>query len=161
MPAEEADEYIGKIEHEENVPICHAVIGRLSPDSLEPDARTVFDEFSRWSESRTQRTRNEQINARQRRKETRLALNLTRLHQQGRISDQILMLYGISGELPERNAYQALSPEEKERLWAERMERRFGPNWRGIVRDRNITEPWFVSRRIESMSSVNWRREGF
>ena len=34
IPRSEADEYINQIEHEENIPLCHAVIGRIDPEEL-------------------------------------------------------------------------------------------------------------------------------
>lgn len=156
MPGDEADEYISKIEHEENVPVCHAVIGRIDKDQLNEEARQTFEEFQRWSLDRTRRVRQEQWSARQRRKETRLALRMNELHQKGVVSEQMLLMYGISGPLPEREMYMAMTPEEKEALWSQRMESRFGPNWRH--RFRNL--PAFMQRRIEA-SQVNWRVEGF
>lgn len=165
MPAEEANEYISKIEHEENVPICRAVLGMIGKEDLEEDARNTFEEFQRWSQDRTRRTRNEQWNARKRRQETRTALTLTKLHERGVITDQTLLMYGISGELPERHMYMAMSPEEKERLWSERMESRFGPNWLSRF-DQNGDTPLPIFRgrtwgRHTERTEVNWRLEGF
>lgn len=161
MSATEADEYIGKIQHEENVPICHAVLGRISPDELEGDARQTYEEFQRWSADRTRRVRNEEIDARRRRKETRLSLNMTRLHEQGLVSDQVMMLYGISGDLPERSNYFGLTDEEKERLWVERMERRFGPNWLDRFPSFRTSRPFFNRRGEYEAPLTNWRLEGF
>ncbi|MGD9713507.1 MAG: hypothetical protein AB7V46_15790 [Thermomicrobiales bacterium] len=156
MPEAEADGYIDKIEHEENVPICKAILGRMDKEELEPDARNTYDEFRRWADDRTRRARNEEWSSRRRQKESKLARNLTRLHEKGLITDQVLLMYGVSGDLPERNAYMALSQEEKEALWSERMEARFGPNWRTTF----TSLPTFLQRRIESVG-VNWLKEGF
>ena len=157
IPADEADEYIAKIEHEENVPLCHAVIGRIEPEELDDDTRRTFDEFTRWSLDRTRRFRNEQIEDRYRRKENRTAIRMTQLHEQGRISDDMMMLYGISGDLPERHVYIELSEEEKEALFGERMERRFGLDWRR--RFSNL--PTFLRRRMFVQEKHNWLKEGF
>lgn len=156
MPGEEADSYIAKIENEENISVCHAVIGRIAKEELDDDARRTYEEFHRWSMDRTRRVRSEQWSARQRQKETRMALRMNELHQKGVISEQVLVLYGISGPLPERNMYAALSAEEKEAIWVQRMESRFGPNWR--QRFRNL--PAILQRRIET-TTINWRKEGF
>jgi hypothetical protein len=162
MPADEANEYMSKIQHEENIPICQAVLGRIDKDSLEENARQTFEEFQRWSANRTQRVRNEQWTARRRREETRMAINMTRLHERGVISDQTLLMYGISGELPERRTYMGMSSEEKERLWAERLEARLGPNWSERFSDRNLRLPIVENRRwFETQTIVNWRQEGF
>lgn len=161
MPAEEANEYIGKIEHEENIPICHAILGRINKDTLEDDARQTFEEFQRWSEDRTHRFCNDQWNARRRQKETRTALRLTQLHEQGIIPPAILLMYGISGELPERNAYLGMSPEEREHLWNEKMETRFGPNWGRMFNSRQIQNPFQSPFWRCKYFKVDWLKEGF
>jgi hypothetical protein len=160
MPADEADEYISKIHHEENVPICHAVIGRITREDLTDDGKQVLDEFSRWSEDRTRRMRNEEWNARRQSKETRTSLAIQKMYSRGLISDQMMMLYGISGALPDRGTYNSMTQEEKERLWSDRMEARFGPNWLEQFRDRNVALP--IPRRASvEQPIVNWRVEGF
>ena len=158
IPEEEADEYISHIEHEENIPLCHAVIGRIRPDQLDDDTRRTYDEFTRWSLDRTRRFRNEQINARQRRRENRTAIRMTQLHEQGAISDEMMLLYGMSGDLPERTQYLNLSDEEKQALWEQKMERRLGMNWR-----RRFDElPNFLSKkRFFGRCFHNWLKEGF
>lgn len=153
---EEADRHIARIEHEENVPVCLAVLGRLDPEELTEDARQVYHEFQRWSQDRTQRTYNEQITARQNNQETRLGQRMNELHQQGIISDEVLLLYGISGRLPERHVYQGMSRAERRRMWVERLERRFGRDWETHLRLR-LPEMF----RNPEDRQVNWIREGF
>jgi hypothetical protein len=155
MPAHEADEYISKIEQQENVPVCQAVIGRINKEDLDESSLRTFQEFQRWSNDRTRRVRNEEVFSRLRKKETRTALAMNRLHQKGLISDSVLLMYGISGDLPEMGVYSTLSAEEKNALWQERMERRLGPNWSNRFHS-DIPLP-----RIMSCESVNWRKEGF
>jgi hypothetical protein len=162
MPAEEADGYISKIENEENVPICHAILGRVEPNALENDAQLTCSEFQRWAEDRTERTRNEQWNSRRRRKETSLAIQLNRLHQQGRVSDEMLLLYGISGELPDRSRYMTMSLEEKQAMWRERMESRYGPNWeQRFPRNMPRRPVDFEARETVSPARIEWGVEGF
>jgi hypothetical protein len=160
MPAAEATGYIAQIEHEENVPVGEAVVGRRDRESLDGDARRTYDEFQRWSADRTRRTVAENISARRRGKETRTALTLNRLHQKGLVTDATLLMYGISGELPARDRYMMMTPEEKNRLWAERMEARFGPNWEARFTNLNMPLPIVIDRRYER-TEVNWMREGF
>lgn len=160
MAKEEADEYISKIEHEENIPICHAVIGRISKEQLNEESQKVFEEFYSWSNRRTQRIREEQINARRRQQETQLSLQLNKMHEQGLINDQVLMLYGISGNLPDRTIYMEMSVEEKRALWEDRVETRLGPNWRRRFNDLgNIFN--FLGRKKIEYNKINWPEEGF
>lgn len=151
MPPEEADSYIAKIEHEENIPICHAVIGRIDKSELDEDARETFTQFSVWSERRTRRTRDEQWTARRREKETRTSIRMNQLHDMGVISDEVMLLYGISGPLPEREMYSSMSQVEKEAMWRDRIESRFGPT----------RLQFFRCRRTYEVGKVNWQKEGF
>lgn len=155
MPVPEQDECISKIEHKENVPICLAIMGRVTREELTSSARLTFDEFSRWSMDRTQRTRNEQMSDRHRNRQNRIAIRMAQLHQQGKISDQVMLLYGISGDLPERKFYAKLSDNEKLALWEERMELKLGPSWR-----RHINNLPTMFREVEQ-SGHNWLQEGF
>lgn len=160
MPAEEADTYIAKIEHPQNVAVCHAMLGRIRKEELDDDAKLTFDEFQRWSAARTRRTRNEQLSARYRREETPLAAKMKRLHEKGIIDDSTLLLFGISGDLPERRVWVEMTTEEKEALWAQRLEGRFGPNWRELVRELSGGTLFrFVTR--QRRNEVNWLKEGF
>ena len=154
MPAAEADEYISRIEHEENVELCHAVLGRISPDQLSADAHQTYLEFNRWSQDRTRRFRNERVINRYQQREDRIANRLTNLRERGIITDEMLVLYGISGELPERSVYTAMTSEEKMALWNDRMGRRWGFSWR--ERFRNIPS-WMAAE----IGKPNWQKEGF
>lgn len=151
----EQDEYISKIQYEENIPICLAVVGRISKEELTPSARGVFDEFSRWSVNRTRMFKNEQVSDRYRMKENRTAIRMAQLHQQGKISDQVMMLYGISGDLPERIVYAQLTETEKRELWEERMVSRLGPQWR-----RHVSNLPAIFCEIQH-GTHNWLQEGF
>lgn len=157
MPSDEADEYISKIEHEENVPICKAILGRISKDELSEEARETFDGLANWSENRTTRFRDEQLTSRRRRRETRTALALNKMRERGLISDQMMVIYGISGPLPDQQTYANLSLEEKQRIWTERMESRYGPEWRGLFG--NAILP--VVRKSFAQPAIDWRVYGF
>lgn len=160
MSSDEANQYISKIENKENVPICYAVIGRTSKEELDQESRKVFEEFQAWSQRRTRQIREEQITARKRQQETNLALKLNQLHQRGLVPDEFLALYGISGELPDRNLYMEMSPEEKQGVWEERMESRLGPNWRERFQNRGNFFGLLTRRKIE-YNKINWNQEGF
>lgn len=89
------------------------------------------------------------------RAQNKTTLRMVQLHQQGKISDQVMMLYGISGDLPERKFYEKLSNNEKLALWEERMQLKFGINWR-----RHINNLPAMFRDIEQ-GVHNWLQEGF
>lgn len=154
IPVSEQDEYISKIEFQENIPICMAVVGRISREDLTPSARNTFDEFSRWSENRTRRLKNEQISDRYRRKENKTSIRMAQLHQKGIISDEVMLLYGISGDLPERRVYAQLTESEKQVLWEDRMEQKLGPQWKRHIRN-------LPSMFCETKGVHNWLQEGF
>lgn len=129
MPAEEADMHISKIEHEENIPLCHAVLGRISPDELTPDAKRTYEEFTRWSEDRTRRFRAERIRRRSADRPDHIASRLLEMRNQGLIPEEMLLLYGISGDLPSPESYRSMSISERSELWRSRMRLTFGRDW--------------------------------
>jgi hypothetical protein len=142
------------------VPVCEAIIKRIDREELEEDAKLTFDELDRWSRARTQQTRNEQISARTRRVNTRLALKLTQLNRSGRVSDQTLIMYGVRGELPDMNHYHNMTQEERNAHWEQKMESTFGPHWRHHFESRN--EPIFLFRsKSPEKSEICWQQHGF
>lgn len=154
MPAEEADRHIAQIEHEENIPLCHAVLGRIPPEELESDTRQTYYEFMRWSEDRTRRFRAERMVRRQTEQIDPVAARLLSLRRQGLIPEETLMLYGISGDLPDRDAYAAMATEERRALWQNRMQQAFGRNWQREFT--NLPAIFTKEREIH-----NWIKEGF
>jgi hypothetical protein len=157
MPVEEAKTYIEKIENEENVPICEALVGIIQKEDLNEESLLVFKEFMRWSDNRTTRTRQEQWTARKREQETKLSIKMNDLHRRGLVTDETMVLYGISGPLPEHGMYSSLSVEEKQLMWEDRMSSKFGPNWRSrfTINVRASKEFAFDVEKVE------WAKEGF
>jgi len=149
MPIEEAEGYISKIEHKPNIEICNAIIGKIRKEDLEDESRLIFEEYNRWSKSKTRRIKQEQWSNRRRQKETYLSLKMNELHKKGIISDEIMILYGISGELPEINMYEEMSFEEKQSIWEEKMEDRFGPEWRQRFNNNFINYKLLLKRKKE------------
>lgn len=156
ISSEEADRHIARIENDENKAVCHALLGRIQPDELSDDARETLEDVQRWSVSRTERVRNEQIHARRNNNETHMSQRMIELRDRGVISESTLLLYGISGPMPERDQYNRLTRAEKTRMWVERMERRFGQNWRNRFQVQ-LPDMFRNDRRTQ----VNWLREGF
>lgn len=157
MPVEEAKTYIAKIENEENTPICEAIVGIIPEKELSEDSLIVFKEFMRWSENRSARTQTEQWTARNRKKQTDLSIKMNDLHSRGIISDEVMILYGISGPLPEQRMYSDLAADKKQAIWEEKMSNTFGPNWKSrfTINVRASKEFTF------DVEKVQWTKEGF
>jgi hypothetical protein len=86
---------------------------------------------------------------------------MVQLHERGAISNEMMLLYGVSGDMPEREAYLAMTPAEKEALWSDRMEQRLGPNWRERFRQRQFSLPTFLQKGVARYFTHNWLKEGF
>lgn len=80
-------------------------------------------------------------------------------HDDGLISNEALMLYGISGPLPEIHEYRNMTPRQREDWWSERLESRLGQNWRERFHRRGYALPAFL--RMVERSTHNWLKEGF
>lgn len=87
------------------------------------------------------------------------AEKMLRFHNDGLISDEILLLYGIAGVLPDRNKYNQMTSEERAAFWNERLSKRLGTNWRQRFNDRDLRLPQFIQH-LKS-SRTNWQKEGF
>lgn len=59
--------------------------------------------------------------------------HMVQLYRQGKISRDLLLLWSISGDLPNWETYRGLSTEEKQAIWEAKMEKRLGPEWRSIL----------------------------
>ena len=85
---------------------------------------------------------------------------MNELHKKGIISDEIMILYGISGELPEINMYKEMSFEEKQSIWEEKMEDRFGPEWRQRFNN-NFENYKLLLKRKKEYTKNEWFFSGF
>lgn len=92
------------------------------------------------------------------RREERILSHLDQLHRNGSISDAMLLIYGISGDMPDVENYSQLTTEQKNTIWGDRMKRRFGPNWIQRFENRSLVLP--VVKKVEKFST-NWKKEGF
>jgi hypothetical protein len=156
---QEADLYLAKMDSEESKLVGEALLGRKERKDLDDGVRAIYDIYKNWSDDRTQRLRNEEIVARHNKKETDLSLKLNRLHQKGLINDEVMVLYGISGPLPDRMQTARMTQNEKIAMAQQRMEGKFGPNWRERFRSMNI--PLITSKIVNISRGINWAEEGF
>jgi len=154
MPLEEREKHLNDLEDERYRRVCEVITGTLDHDALNDQEQLVYQEISEWRKQRQQRIKTEQVfrrlNTPQR--QSTLANNLIRMRDRGQISNDTLMLYGISGTLPARSEYSLLSPEERRKLWNDRLESRLGINWMELV-DRPPS--------VVSEEEVDWIEEGF
>lgn len=72
-------------------------------------------------------------------------------------SNEMLLLYGISGVLPDLGKYMEMTPRQRATMWSERLEDRLGQNWRERFRRRGFTLPAF----LQLTEHHNWLKEGF
>lgn len=81
--------------------------------------------------------------------------HLIRLREQGKISDDLLVLYGISGDMPEITTYQEMSIQERHRFWLQRLENNLGPNWIRVFPT--------IYQRFKRLffDRVDWQNDGF
>lgn len=156
MDRAEVDTYINRLNHSGLATIAYAIAGVIRPDDLDEETRQSYDDFMEWSRERRQSVRNEEVSARYREKETRLANRMIELHEKGAIPEETLFLYGISGDLPDREEYIRMTEEEKENFWDQKFIRRFGENWRTRL---NVS-PEFLKETCERITH-NWLSEGF
>lgn len=92
-------------------------------------------------------------------KEARLANHMKMLHQSGKIGDVGLMMFGISGTLPDPDAYKRMNNAEKQAIWKPRLTSRLGTEWRENLNQPNAKIPVFDNR--YDYTKVNWLKEGF
>lgn len=88
-------------------------------------------------------------------REAKIIRQLLKMRDRGEISEEVLILYGISGDLPDQAMYLQMSQDEQRELWTGRMENRYGSDWRAIFRN----PPIFVKE--AENKKQDWKIEGF
>lgn len=159
LSTEEQDTFLNNLEDQRYRPVCSVILGRQSKESLSEQELQVLEEIEEWKKNRIKRIHSEQQAARYKQQAdpnlppTRMARNLLKMRERGLVNDEMLLMYGISGDLPERHIYTAMTPEQRREFFHSRMESRFGPNWRRFVtlewseqifEDREILEDWLT-----------------
>ena len=158
MSISEKRKAIRKLNDPNLKPIIRVLTGLENSDILSKDDRIVLADIQKWKENRTKRLRNQEIQARRNNNEpTRLAKNLIRLKEQGIITDNTLLLYGVSGDLPEQRTYQQLNLEESRSFWERKFRNRYGDSWRNYF----DTLPSIFDESHKAELSKEWPKEGF
>lgn len=148
MPPREASGYISQAS-EAARPVCMALSGRADPDSLPLPQKRLYARYFVWASGRRARLP-ETPDAARRRKEIRMCLSVSDLYDRELISDEAMLMFGVSGEFPDLDTYRAMPPGDQEGLWADRLEGRFGPDW----------ADWFGVKKTKG-TVVGWKDNGF
>lgn len=158
--SQESSDLIESIESPENIPLAKAIIGDIEPAKLDEDSRTNLEKFKSWHEDKSKRTFKEQVSARRKLKRTQLSEKLIELHSQGKIQQESLYMYGISGQLPDQGHYANMDEAERCEMWRRRMEYNIGRDWPIRFREANIPIPDFASNKV-IVNSIEWEKYGF
>ena len=78
-------------------------------------------------------------------------MDIPQLYDKGCVSQEVLLLYAISGDLPSKTDYNKMGVEEKQKFWHSRLKERLGSRWKQW-RD-------YVNVNIEILH--DWAKEGF
>lgn len=79
---------------------------------------------------------------------------LVLLLKEGKIPEEIVLLYGMSGEIINKDDYYNMTIKERESYWEEKFKNNLGDNWRKIFR--NL--PYFLSKKEKI---TDWAITGF
>lgn len=80
------------------------------------------------------------------------ARKMIEMHNEGKLSEAFIIMYGIQGDLPTREEYSSMTESQRSEFWEDKMESRFGKRWR-----RYIKAPTFM----KLVEKANWKIEGF
>ena len=87
-----------------------------------------------------------------------LSETMVKMHEKGEISDEILLLYGMSGDLPDPEWLRTLEDHELDKFWNKKMSKQLGENWR----ERFRSLPAFLRRVVVSNRLIpRWLKDGF
>lgn len=161
LSEEEIQNLVSNLENPANANVCLALANRLEDSELTAEELAKVEEFRASNQERTERVRREEIEARRREQVTPLARNLLKLHEQGKVTTNMLLLYGVQGDIPERHPvlHRDLSQEEKAEIIRERFRQRFGENWERTIG--HLVPKWLRHRKEWSITTVDWSKDGF
>lgn len=156
LSVHEQNFHLRNVENPYNYELCEAILGRISPDDLLDEVKKEYYELKHWADFKKSKIKQEQINNRKKNKKTKLAENMIKLHRQGKIPEETLLLYGISGDLPEESVYKNMTIEEKENFWNQRNRQNFG----------DISNPYSFNHFMEKQNKkpaekIDWICQGF
>lgn len=152
MDVEDANLYIGKIEDDRYAMVAKVIVGQIDISELDEQAGYIYSEIKFWYTRKQEQIQAEQRTARRRGQKTPLAKKMLAAYEQGRIPIEMLMLYGISGDLPQLETYSDMNQEEREVYWRSRIS--------GRVKSRTLTERMMRIIVTQSSEHKDWRSLG-
>lgn len=78
---------------------------------------------------------------------------LIELFRRGEIEEYVLILHGVSGNLPSEETYRSMSRQEKTQFWQQKMQSKYGKQWKELFHS--------LPALLNENSQVNWTQEGF
>jgi len=154
----EKEGMIKKLHDRRLVNIVSALAGLKTLEELSTSERNQLIEMETWRNSKRDRLRNEEIHARRNSSEpSPFARKLLDLRSRGQVTEETLILYGVSGDLPVRRTYNQMTKQEQRRIWEERMIDRYGVTWREYFR----TIPSIFEDDVREEIIDEWMKEGF
>jgi len=156
LSVQEQNSNLLKLENPYNVELCEAILGRIRPEDLIDELKKEYYELKHWAQFKKTKIKQEQIENRKKNKQNKFAERLLKLYRQGRVSEEVLLLYGISGNLPEKSVYQEMTAEERRDFWNQRSRENF---------ESDVDSSFFSMSRIiekrKQSEKIDWIRQGF
>lgn len=155
---QEKEEMITKIKNPHAQKVAKALAGLIPLNELSEQERIDLIDWETRRNRKQNRIRNEQIQTRYNNESpTNLARKLLSMRDKGQITDETLILYGISGDLPVRTTYNQMTSKEKRQIWENRMKNRYGVTWREYFN----TIPSIFEDDVREEIINEWMKEGF
>lgn len=149
---EEIGELVSKIEDPQTKTACRAISGQVNVEELTEDQVRLVLDIQEKRLSKIRRVRDEQIALRRKGLTSSLGQRMIDKYERGEISYETLLVYGVSGTLPDRKVLADMTDRERQDWWDTRMTMRFGVTWREITPIKNPFKP---------SPKANWKKEGF
>lgn len=159
MNDEEVDDLLDKLEDQSQRNVALAIAGQVDPKELTEDELAAVAEYKKVNAEKTTRLKREEIKARRNGDLTSMAKNLLNLFEQGKITQNMLLIYGVQGEIPVRHpAGPELTHDQRVARLRDRMGQRLGEDWEEKV---GTVPSWLRYRREWCVTGVRWYKDGF
>jgi hypothetical protein len=139
LQPEMQEEIINNCDSEDTKIICKVLVGQIPLLNVSEHMQKEINDIYEKHSLQIFNTRNVEIKNRRNNTESSFAKTMLKRYQKGLISHSMLMLYGISGTLPDRHPLlnRSYTPEEKMNILETRLQNRFGVNWREVLKNNN------------------------
>lgn len=161
MERTEINLLLDKLEDQSNRKIGLALSGLISDAELSENEMSTVIEIRSSNSEKIARLRREEISSRRQGNISPMARNLLNLFDQGKISQNMLLIYGVQGEIPDRHPViaRSLTKTEKSVILRKRMQHRFGDDWEQKIG--HFIPPWLRLHKEKTIKPVDWSKDGF